>query len=485
TMNVGIVAIPKSACRSRKSAYRATICSSTLSGDGAWGIEVTGVDNGYSVRRLAGLADFVGPHVYPMGDDVVRQHLTAAFTSELAAVGGRPVVLEEFGLSTDFASAANAGHYYRQVLHTSLLGGATGWLAWNNTDYDDLFAQDPYRHHPFEMHFGVTDAGGRPKAPLREMRAFASMVDAVDLARCEREPAEAAIVVPAYLETGYPFTRPEDRTYVFDVLRQAYVAGREADLRARLLREVDGLAGGAKLYISPSTKQLTGPSWHRLAELAAEGAVVYVSYGAGGHGFQRGPWYADLDGLFGVEHQLMYGLAERIVDDEVRWSFAADFGPIGVGTTLTFRAGGNEHSRSYLPVEPTDAEVVAVDQHGRPALLRRAVGRGQVVLSTYPLEHMAAASPRVNPEDTWRVYDALADAAGVGRPVTVADPRVLVDGLVHVDGRRFVWLVSESSEEVAVKPTVSDGPLREPGSGAVADEVTLPPYGVRVLEVSA
>ncbi|MGH3321728.1 MAG: glycoside hydrolase 5 family protein, partial [Streptosporangiaceae bacterium] len=41
-------------------------------GDGAWGIEVTGVDNGYSVRRLAGLADFVGPHVYPMGDDVVR-----------------------------------------------------------------------------------------------------------------------------------------------------------------------------------------------------------------------------------------------------------------------------------------------------------------------------------------------------------------------------------------------------------------------------
>src|SRR4051812_37628079 len=38
-------------------------------GDGAWGVEVTGRDNGYSLRALAPLVDFVGPHVYPMQDD--------------------------------------------------------------------------------------------------------------------------------------------------------------------------------------------------------------------------------------------------------------------------------------------------------------------------------------------------------------------------------------------------------------------------------
>jgi beta-glucosidase len=32
-------------------------------GDGAWGVEVTGEDNGYSLRTLAPLVDFVGPHV--------------------------------------------------------------------------------------------------------------------------------------------------------------------------------------------------------------------------------------------------------------------------------------------------------------------------------------------------------------------------------------------------------------------------------------
>src|SRR4051794_21857408 len=42
-------------------------------GDGAWGVETSGYDNGYSLRKLAPLVDFVGPHVYPMEDDEVRQ----------------------------------------------------------------------------------------------------------------------------------------------------------------------------------------------------------------------------------------------------------------------------------------------------------------------------------------------------------------------------------------------------------------------------
>ena len=34
-------------------------------GDGAWGIEVSGRDNGYSLRALAPIVDFFGAHVYP------------------------------------------------------------------------------------------------------------------------------------------------------------------------------------------------------------------------------------------------------------------------------------------------------------------------------------------------------------------------------------------------------------------------------------
>ena len=37
-------------------------------GDGAWGIEVTGHDSGFSVADSARQCDFLGPHVYPVGD---------------------------------------------------------------------------------------------------------------------------------------------------------------------------------------------------------------------------------------------------------------------------------------------------------------------------------------------------------------------------------------------------------------------------------
>jgi hypothetical protein len=96
---------------------------------------------------------------------------------------------------------------------------------------------------------------------------------------------------------------------------------------------------------------------------------------------------------------------------------------------------------------------------------------------------MAAATPRVNPEDSVTLYDALGAHAGVLRPVTVADPRVAVDRLHHEDGRTFVWLVSQGREEVTVKPAVTGGGALYDLDGTEVDAVTLPVYGVRVLEL--
>ncbi|GAB3438992.1 cellulase family glycosylhydrolase [Actinophytocola sediminis] len=455
-------------------------------GDGAWGIEVTGVDNGFSVRELAQRTDFVGPHVYRMENDVTRQHLSAAFVCELAgtaAGSGKPVVLEEFGVTDNFVSAEHARHYYRQILHNTLLAGSTGWIAWNNTDYDDLYDQDPYRHHAFEMHFGVTDARGRPKPQLEEFRDFAAVLDQVDFPRCARPPGQVGLIVPSYLEHAYPFTEDSDRGYIFQVLRQSYVATRAADLPVTLVREHDGITPGLPLYLVPSAKQLTAPAWRVLAHAADAGAVVYVSYSPGGNGVQRGPWYADLNGMFGVEHQLRYGLVDPIADDEVTVRFVRDLGPLTSGTELTFRVGGDENSRAYLPVRPAGAEVVAVDQHDRPVLLERRTGAGRVVLCTYPLEHLAAALPMVNPEPTHAIYDALASVAGVRRPVTVADPLVHAGSLTHADGRRFVWLVSQSPSALDVRPAV-EGKLTELAADEPVDQLTLPPYGVHVLQLT-
>ncbi|MFD0328468.1 cellulase family glycosylhydrolase [Streptacidiphilus monticola] len=233
-------------------------------GDGAWGLENSGHDNGFRLRHSAEVCDFLGPHVYRMEDDPVRQHHAAAWACELSSTFGLPVVLEEFGVSSDFVSGANAAHYYRQVLHNSLLAGATGWVAWNNTDYDDLAHQPPYLHHAFEMHFGLTDRHGRAKPQLLEMRRFGELLDRIDAPRVRRADSDTALVVTSYLDTLYPFTRAEDRAAAHTVLRQAWVSARLADAPPALTRESEGLAEGARLYLVPSVKQLLSPpgtSW--------------------------------------------------------------------------------------------------------------------------------------------------------------------------------------------------------------------------------
>ena len=446
-------------------------------GDGAWGVEVSGAHNGYSLRELAPLVDFVGPHVYPMEDDQVREFLTAAFVCELAGGFGKPVVLEEFGVSSDFASDEHAADYYRQVLYTSLLAGARGWIAWNNCDYDDLRDQDPYRHHAFEMHFGLTDREGRPKPQLHELAQFSSFVNEIAASGWERVAGEAALVVPEHFEREFPFTDDAFRRDLSADLRQAYVAAREADLPIELVRERDGLPATARLYLVPCAKLLTAPGIERLRELAEAGSTVYLSYFAGSSTNQRGPWLPWLGETFGVRHRLRYGLVDSIVEDEVVFEFVEDFGDLRAGTRLAFPVAGEPSARAYLPVDPAGAEIVAIDRHGRPALLRHAYGSGYTVLCTYPIEHMAARVPSVNPENTWQVYSALAALAGVSRPVRVNDPRVLVGAIQPRLGAETFLFVNCSGETIALEPILEDGVelLFEP------EPLVLEPFGVVTL----
>jgi beta-glucosidase len=244
-------------------------------------------------------------------------------------------------------------------------------------------------------------------------------------------------------------------------------------------KEDGGLPAGYGLYLLPSVKQLCATSWEQLVTLARDGATIYASYAHGSSGVQRGPWWAHTEELFGVRMDSAYGLAEPVTEDEVVLRFTSDFGPLVAGTELRFRAAGNENGRTFLPVRATSGQVVAVDAHGRPAIVVREHGAGRAVLSTYPLEFFASAQARVNPEQTWRLYDALAAVADVERDVRLDDPRVFTDALVHADGRRFVFFVSQHETATTVTPAVSGGELRTL-AGAPSPTVDLAPYGVAV-----
>jgi hypothetical protein len=323
------------------------------------------------------------------------------------------------------------------------------------------------------------------------MQRFAGTLSAIDYANCERADTDTALIVSSYLDTQYPFTGPDAHSVVARALHQAYVAARLADLPPRLTRETDGIEPGARLYLAPSVKQVLAPTADALEKLADDGATVYVSYCAGDTSWQRGPSFGALNELFGVRHQLDVGLVNPIADDLVELTLTRDFGGLNRGTTLTFPVAGNEHARAYLPVVPVTAEVIATDAHGRPALLRRQVGRGSLFLCTYPLEYLASAVPRVNPDATAALYGALATHAGVRRTASVDDPDVACDVLVHRDGTRYVVIASHADEELTVKPALG-GPgeyapprgLTPLGATEIVDRVTLDPFGIEVWQIA-
>ena len=455
-------------------------------GDGAWGIETSGKENGFRLRQVKNLIDFVGPHVYPHERDEWRQLLTAAFVCELDHFG-LPVIMEEFGATSAFGDDEAIADYYRHVLTTTLLAGATGWVAWNNTDFDRV-DKEPYCHHAFELRFGLVDAKGEPKPQLAEMTAFGKLLDEIELGRCERAETKTAIVVSSYLEVAYPFIDAPVRPLIGDCLLQSYVSARAADLAPGLTRELDGISEDARLLIAPSIQMLTGPGWQALEERATAGATIYVSYFSGhrpgDEPFHPGLWHPDLNAFFGVRHRLRYGLVTPIEEDEVVWRFEREFGGLDAGEELRFAVRGSEDGRSFLPLEPLEAEVLATSSGGRPALLRRRVGSGSIVLSVYPLEYMTALGARVNPDDTVRLYQALAREAGAVAPVRVERPDVHVDRLVRDDGTVFAFFVSYNPGPLEVEPELEDGAsLHDLSSGAPLKRIALAPRGIAVAEL--
>ncbi len=105
-----------------------------------------------------------------------------------------------------------------------------------------------------------------------------------------------------------------------------------------------------------------------------------------------------------------------------------------------------------------------------------------MVFCTYPLEYMAASRPAANPEPTWRLYSALADLAGVARPVRADDPRIIV-GALKVGGKdAYLALnVSPGTVEANLLAPNKSISLASSPSGERVSTLHLAPYEVELL----
>ena len=409
-------------------------------GDGVMNLK--GGQNGFDLPTLRPVIDIAGPHSYYTDSDPMRQALNAEYCIRSVTHLGLPVLFEEFGCSSVQVSEQNQARYYREVLHACLGTGIAGALGWCFSDFD-LLDDPPYSHHAFELGFGITRADGSEKPVCDELRTIRAFVDAVGYPDLEPPRPAAAIIVPSYFNTKYPFSW-EDRDRMRRVLLQAYLLCAKAGLETELIPEGADLSPYG-LVLLPSTQKLLSPTWRDLLAHVRRGNTVYWSYFSGDYSWHQGAWCHGFEELTGCRHQLRYGCYDLPEAD------CRVHGPDLALETSTMV--GEPYPRAFLPVDPFAADVLARDDRDQAALMMRRHGDGKVIFFNHPWEYYLSQQADVNETDSSHLlYRLVAREAGVTSDVTCEAAHGVVQARVaRTPDARLLWLINHAWSDTTAR----------------------------------
>jgi hypothetical protein len=406
------------------------------------------------------------PEIYP--DALLSPRMThaAAFETALAGGAGKPIMVHEYGASSAQFDPEAIAAYDRLLSYSSLGRGAIGYYAWCWTDAEpDAYRRVPYLRQPHETQFGATDWRGDMRPRGRVLGGLAKVAGALDLdaAAVDGPPAtRAAIPIPheyvrpydpdAYGISDAPsgLYRPSESAWsprragmtdaapLVRSLLNAFVMGSRAGLSMSFPRERldDGWPDAELVMLPAPLASTTITLWH-----------VRTSFWRGAHGFfgRGGVLYdscsadvaiPEMDELVGCR------LVDRApVDRPPVLRFVRSWGPFAPGDELALPAGNAELASRGVRLEASDAQTVAVDLGGQPALVAASRGSGAAVTCAYPLETLLAAAPDAHGsgDHSWGIYAGVAALLG-----------------------------SSVNEARCEHPDVTIGELRGPAGGVVA-----------------
>jgi beta-galactosidase len=469
--------------------------------------------------------DFACVHPYPIYQYEIypdallspRMTLAAAFETALAAGAGKPVMVHEYGASSAQFEPEAIAAYDRLLSYSSLGRGATGYYAWCWTDAEpDAYRHVPYLRQPHETQFGVTDFRGGLRPRGRVLGELATVVGRLDLDAVAGDgPAAARAALPIPHEYVRPYDpdayglsepsglyRPSESAWsprragmtdakpLVRTLLNAFVMASRADLSVSFPRErLDDVWPEADLVMLPAPLASTTITlwhvrtsfWRGARDFFGRGGVLYVSCS----GDVAIP---EMDDVLGCR------LMDRApLDRAPVLRFVRRWGPFGEGDALELPSGDGELPSRGVQLRVSDAEVVAVDADGRPALLVARRGSGAAVTCAYPVETLLAAVPDAHRagDRSWGLYAGLRelrsgrDDAGCEHPdVTVGELGGPSGGVVtmtnHSDDRvtAAVRLPGDARSVNRITADAAEPPLLDEGS----IEVELPPYGAAVFD---
>ena len=355
-------------------------------GDGVWSL--WGEETGFRPNHPQ---DFLGLHMYPSETDPLRHTFMFGLNVRMAAMYGKPVLMEEFGAQHTVFGEEEIGGFANSVLYESWANGATGALWWCGFDFpllDDL----PYSHHPFELKFGMHDTDGRAKPAAQAFHRFSKALPL--LAGLEPQKAQVAHLIPSFLNTRYPFSW-DDLDGMKSGHVQAFTLARLAgvpvgtfmeppDTREKPNAAVLAIPADLPVIHAGAIHKLRSSSWREIDRWVHAGGTFVMSFDFGSNGIHAGTWHQDFGGFFGVKPRLRFGLSEAAPN---ALTLTRDLGQLKAGTTMQLPAANNAWHGTPLLADAVDAEVYAVDNLNRPCLWRARRGVGTVWLFAFPVEH--------------------------------------------------------------------------------------------------
>jgi endo-1,4-beta-mannosidase len=458
-------------------------------------VGTSGQEIGHGPFRADDIAQFVdffsvhpftlyAPELFPDALLSARGTYGAAFEIALSQGAGRPVMIHEMGASTAQFSPERVAAYDRAQMYSGLGAGGIGVDLWCYTDASpEQFHKAPYLRTPQETGWGMTTWDRRDKPLAREFKKFSAVVGRLDLSGLSPASADAGIVIPdewakphgdfsRFGLTGpaaIPYTstndgdampggqqrKPEDAAanqWLMGSALTSFILARQAGLKADFPREY-GDWSKRPMVLLPSPLTSTGDVflahvhadfYEKLKKYVENGGFVYASVASDAA-------IPQMDSLFGAR------LSDRVTNSEVTLKFVAPFGDFRPGDTLHYTVPSASIESWGAMLAVSTGRVIAVDQDNRPALVTNTLGSGKTLLSAYPLEHYLAGVPSVfdKPENTYRIYAAFRDWAGIKPSFRTDQPAVELSDL-RGEGRGYVILVNHSAarQNVTVSTTL-------------------------------
>jgi endo-1,4-beta-mannosidase len=401
----------------------------------------------------------------------------AAFEIALSSSAGRPAMIHEMGGSSAQYAPERIAAYDRVMMHSGLGAGAIGVDLWCYTDAaPEQFHKAPYLRTPQETRWGMTTWDRQDRPLAKEFTRFSQVVGQLDLTGIVPAAADIAVVIPdewakphgdfsrfgltgpevtPYVSTfdadampGQPQPQPNlsaDNQWLMGSALSAFVLAHRAGLKTDFPREYTDWQKRPMVFM-PSPLTSTSSVLVHVHSDFYENARKYVEAG----GFLYASVAADaaipdMESLFGAR------LVDTVTVSEVTLKIVAPFGDLKPGDVFHYSLPGSGPKYWGSMLEVKGGKVIAVDQDGRPALVTNTLGLGKTLVCAYPLEAYLAATPSVfeKPEDTYRIYRAFRDWAGVKPRFRTDQPSVEVSAL-QGDHRGYVVVVNHSAQPYRV-----------------------------------